>query len=151
MEWLATLFFVLIIVLLVGGLFAAGGARGPWPSMLWFFLLLFVGTLAMGVWVEPVGPQPWGAPILTFLVAAILIALLVAAATPREARAYRRTKELPLERDTTPPHGVESGPNVPPEEESETVAAAAAVGVFFWVFLIVAGTILLMRLLFTMA
>lgn len=47
--------------------------------------------------------------------------------------------------------GAEPRTNVPPEEEPETVEAAAAVGVFFWVFWVVAGTILLLRLLFTMA
>ena len=156
MEWLATLLIVATIVLLIGGLFAAGGARGPWSNILWFFIILFVGTMAFGAWVQPVGPQPWGVPWLSFLIIAVLIALLIAASTPDTARDYRRAKRLPLQRDTAVQANRDStSTNASPatEEtatgtESDAVGAATAVGVFFWIFVVVAASVLLLRLFF---
>jgi hypothetical protein len=137
--------FALVIALLVGALFSAGGTRGPWPSALWFFLLLFVGTFVLGSWAQPVGPRAWGVPWVNFLIAAIFLSLLVAALTPDYRHGYRHVKGLPLERDT----------GVPPERESEVssvegreaVEAATAVGVFFWIFLVVALGLMILRLI----
>lgn len=153
MEWFAMLLIVLVITLLVGGAFAAAGMRGPWPGVLWFLLVLFLATLTIGAWVEPVGPRAWDVPWLTFLVTALLIALLIAAATPRgrDPQRYRSPTELRLNRDPNP-----EDPNVVSdadqrqevaEQESEAAAAATAVGIFFWFFLVLTGTILLLNLL----
>lgn len=149
MEWLVTLLIVLFVTLLVGGVFAAAGARGPWPAMIWFFLVLFIATWAIGAWVQPVGPRAWNVPWLTFLIIAILIALLIAAVTPseREARGSRSAEELPVEEDPTVATEAERRRDLP-ERETEAAATATAVGVFFWIFLVVAGTILLLGLLF---
>lgn len=137
-EGLVLLMVVAAVVLLVGGLFSAGGLRGPWPSVLWFFLLLFVGTLALGIWARPMGPEAWGVPWLNFLVGAVLIALLIAAAAPDYRNGERRIKGSPLEDDTGVERGGEITTGSPPQESPETVGAVAAVGVFFWIFLVVA-------------
>lgn len=149
MEWLVALLIVLFVTLLVGGAFAAAGARGPWPGVIWFFLVLFFATWAIGAWAQPVGPRAWGVHWLTFLVVALLIALLIAAATPRERYASRNRapEELPLERDTATEPEAETRRDLP-EREAQTAATATAVGVFFWIFLVAAATLLLLSLLF---
>lgn len=151
MEWVATLLIVLAVTLMVGGVFAAVGARGPWPSVLWFFLILFFATWAIGTWVQPVGPRVWEVPWLTFLIVALLVALLIAAATPstREQGSYPSSEPLSLRGDTS--EGAETKirrEQERAEQESAAAAAATAVGIFFWIFLVLAGTVLLLSLLF---
>ncbi|XZE55618.1 hypothetical protein SH139x_001637 [Planctomycetaceae bacterium SH139] len=57
------------------------GIRGPWQGTVWFFLVLFLGTMAIGVWAEPVGPRAWGVPQLGLIVTAIFVGLLIAITT----------------------------------------------------------------------
>lgn len=139
MEGIATFFIVLLIVLLVGGLFASLGARGPWAGLVWFFLILFVATLALGTWVRPIGPVVWNVPWLTFLIVAIFIALLIAAATPgrRNGGGYRPTHDLPLEGDSATTSAVGTHHHLPRDPRDAT-ATATALGTFFWIFLLVA-------------
>lgn len=58
---------------------------GPWAGFWLLFILVFLASVGAGRWVTPTGPAAWGFHWLPGLVAAILFALLVAAATP-EAR-----------------------------------------------------------------
>jgi hypothetical protein len=147
MEWLATLFVALIIALIVGGLFAVGGARGPWPNIVWFFLVLFFATWAIGVWADPVGPQIYGVSWVGFFVTAVLIGLLIAAATPSDRRRRRELKELPLQDDEGGEQGTQPAPVDPRETSGEGVGAAAAVTAFLWIFLIVALSVVVVRFL----
>jgi hypothetical protein len=72
--------FVLFLALLVTVAFTAGGLGGrPWPGAVWFFLLLFFGTWALGIWLEPLGPSFWGAQLVPYIVAAGAISILLAA------------------------------------------------------------------------
>lgn len=142
MQTLIILLTVLLTVGVVGGLFAAGGARGPWPGLGWFLLLLFIGTLAIGSWTQPIGPEPWGVPVVNFLIVAILLALLVAALTPDYRHGYRRIQDRPAAREE-PRLDASTA-----QGQREAVGAAAAVGVLFWSFVIFAGILLLMRILF---
>ena len=101
----AELLFALVIGLVVVAIFSYGLRRpGPWGGFLWFFLLVFLGAWAIGVWAEPVGPVAWGVAWVPILLAAVLIALVVAAMPPIEAR---------------------------PVEPVET-AAPPSIGAFFW-------------------
>lgn len=147
MEWLVTALVALFVALLVGSAFSAGGARGPWPNMLWFFVVLFLGTLAIGVWANPIGPRAWDVPWLGFLVIAAFVGLLIAAATPDYRHGRRHTKEMPLRRDTAYEPDPNSERPDPEEAEREAVGAAAAVSIFFWIFVIVAITIVAARIL----
>lgn len=155
MELLATLLVVAIIVMLVGGAFYASGIRGPWSGGLWFFLVLFLTTLAIGTWARPMGPRIWDVPWLTFLIAAVFVALLIAAATPNYGYRHQSPRELPLDR--TPPHDsgsrdTDSGSLPDADTGSDGVTAAAtAVGVFLWIFVVVAGTILILGVLYASA
>jgi hypothetical protein len=139
MAAVTTFFIVLFIVLLVGGLFAAIGARGPWPGMIWFFLILFIGTWTLGTWVRPIGPMIWNVPWLTFLMGAILIALLIAAATPRHGGRSRLGShdESPLEGDSATTSAVGTHHHLP-RDPGDATTVATALGVFFWIFVLVA-------------
>lgn len=152
MEWLATLFAALFIALVVGSVFSFAGARGPWESALWFIAVLFLATLAIGVWADPVGPVAFGVPWLGFLVTAIFVGLLIAAATPdaRYQRERRHIKGLPLERDSGFEPDADAAPSDRHTPEEVEVGTATAVGVFFWVFAILAISIVLVRF-FSMA
>jgi hypothetical protein len=76
------LVFVLIIVSLAAVGLSVGRLRpGPWPAAVWFFLLLFFGTWALGAWLQPIGPTLWGTRWVPYVIAAVGISLLLAAAT----------------------------------------------------------------------
>jgi hypothetical protein len=83
MEILINLLFVLATSAAIGTVFAiALRGRGPWPGLLWFFIVLIVGTWALGIWVRPIGPPWWSVQWVPYAIAAAMIALLLAAATP---------------------------------------------------------------------
>lgn len=75
------LVFVVIIVSLVSVGLTIGRLRpGAWPAAVWFFLLLFFGTWALGAWLQPIGPRAWGTYWVPYVIAAVGISLLLAAA-----------------------------------------------------------------------
>jgi len=118
---------VLLTALAIGLLFSAVfRASGPWEGPLWFFLVLFLSTWAIGSWIEPVGPTVWGVTWVPFLMIALFVALILAAATPPRDIRYR-----PWSRRR--PRSVSEAA----EEAEEEVAAVAAVGFFFWILIFV--------------
>lgn len=109
-ELLAALFIALVLV----ALFSFGfGRPGPWGGFLWFFLVVFLGAWAIGLWAEPVGPAAWGVAWVPILFGALLLALLIAA---------------------IPPTG--TAPAAAPEPDVGTAAVVGALGVFFWALLV---------------
>lgn len=122
---LADFFFVLVIALVIGGIFAYGLRRGgPWPGAAWFFVILFVGTWALGGFFRPFGPPMGDVHWAPYIVAALLIAMLLAAATPiRPPPASEQTREV----------------------EREGAAVAVGLGVFFWLILIVSILLIALR------
>ncbi len=123
---LATAFLVALVIALI---FAYGfRRRGLWPGFLLFFLIVFLFTWAGGVWVTPFGPQYAGVHWLPFLIVALVIAFLIAAAIPPS---YTR----------------------PRTSESEDLRTARArevshfLGIFFWILVAVLLVALLVRYL----
>lgn len=117
------MFIVDLLVALVFGLFIvwivsrAFGTRGPWGSLLWFFLVVSLFAWAGGVWLVPFGPAWLGMSWLPIVFMGILVALLLTAASPRTPR-RRMTAE---------------------EEDAKARADAesnVAVDVIFWVVII---------------
>jgi len=111
--------FALAITLLFVILFAiVFRYRGPWNSMLWFFLIVLLATWAGGVWLTPVGPSIRGFYWMPFLMVGLIVVLLLVAATfpTRE----RPTIELIDEK----------------ERRAKRRAAGTALGIAFWVLLI---------------
>ncbi len=56
--------------------------NGPWDGFWLLFILVVLASIGAGRWVTPIGPVAWGFHWLPGLIAAIIFALLVAAATP---------------------------------------------------------------------
>ncbi len=116
-----------VIAALVVALFALVFRRtGPWAGLGWFFLVVFLGAWAVGVWATPVGPAAVGIVWLPFAIGALVLALLIAALSPPD-------------RQAVPPSNPGRGPG-------EGFQATLALGAFFWIFvvlliaLIVVGT-----------
>jgi len=111
---IALLFAVLFTVI-----FAAGfRRRGPWASLVLFFMIIFLATWAGGIWLHPIGRPLWGVHWMAFLFVGLVIALLLAAAVP--SRQEESSVEL-----------VD-----PKKEKADRKAALGALGVFFWVLII---------------
>lgn len=55
--------------------------RGPWNSVVWFFVVVLLATWAGGVWLTPAGPMVRGFHWLPFLMTGLIVSLLLAAAT----------------------------------------------------------------------
>lgn len=110
--------FALAITLLFVILFAiVFRYRGPWNSMLWFFLIVLLATWAGGVWLTPVGPAVRGFYWMPFLMTGLIVSLLLAAATfPAKEES---TIELIDEK----------------ERRAKRRATGTALGIAFWVLL----------------
>jgi len=117
--YLVDLLSALGAAVLVGLVVAVGFRRGTgWRELLWLFLLLFLGTWAIGGWMVPFGPSLGDWRPLPYLAVAVAIGAVLSAALPRRPR--RATLELAR--------------NVPPEKAS---VAALVVGMAFWIALFV--------------
>jgi len=108
------LFFAL---LLTAAFFALFRTKGPWSSIVLFFLVIFLATWAGGAWLAPFGPGLWGISFLPFLLVGLVFALLLAAVAPPEKE--ESTVEL-LD---------------PKEIKEERATAARALSLFFWVLI----------------
>lgn len=113
---LALLLATFVVLVLTGGL----RRTGPWDSVIWLFLVVFLGIWAFGAWAEPVGPSVGDVVWLPFLFAALFLGLLLAA-VPTDSRTITLTP-------------------TPPEAREEVASETAVLGVFFWI--LVAGLVL---------
>ena len=89
-ELFVALVVGMIIVLIVSRAF---GTKGPWGSLLWFFLVVSLFAWAGGVWLVPFGPMFWGIGLLPIILIGFLVSLLLTAASPRTPRWRRASKE----------------------------------------------------------
>jgi hypothetical protein len=72
--------FALVIAFFLTIMFVVlGRCARSWPAIVVFFVLVFCGAWAGGVWIAPVGPRIMGVYWLSFLSAGIVFALLQAA------------------------------------------------------------------------
>ena len=69
--------------------------RGPWNSLLWFFIVVALFAWAGGAWLVPFGPSWRGIGWLPIFFMGIVAALLLTAASPRSPRKRTEEKELP--------------------------------------------------------
>jgi len=115
------MFFIDLIVALVVGLIIvsivslAFGTKGPWGSLLWFFLAVSLFAWAGGVWLVPFGPMFWGMSWIPIMFMAFLVSLLLTAASPRNPRWRRKASQ---------------------EEAISEAGTKAVVDVIFWVVII---------------
>ena len=127
------LIFVLVTVLLITSLFSACGVRcGPWPGVLWLFVMLFLVTWALGIWIRPIGPPLWGAYWVPYLLVAFFLAVLLAATAPAPP-------QPPVQPPgATPLPGSRTRAEVNEEAAEEEAAVVTTLNVFFWLVLLLA-------------
>ncbi|TET70767.1 MAG: hypothetical protein E3J56_07545 [Candidatus Aminicenantes bacterium] len=83
----AELLFALAIALFFTVVFTVLGRRARrWPSVMVFFLLIFLAAWAGGVWITPVGDTFLGIYWISFFVAGLIFALFLETATAFSSR-----------------------------------------------------------------
>jgi hypothetical protein len=55
---------------------------GPYNNIFIFFILIFVGAWAIGLWLKPIGPSFYGYYWIGYLAGGILLAFIIASAGP---------------------------------------------------------------------
>jgi hypothetical protein len=122
---LADFVIVLVFALVTMFVLAATANRyRAWPVALWFFLLIFLGTWALGAWFEPVGPRVFGFHWAPFALVAVVLALII-------ATVVATVEGPPTNSPTSPGAG-------PPDYEVPVAGVGCALSIFFWLFLAVA-------------
>lgn len=140
------IFFSFTIALALSLLFAAIIRRGGQRSgFFWFFLLIFLGTWAIGTWARPFGPALWGVDWLPFLIAGMIVALLASVNALRQApdepyRLLERGEQL--SRNETVALLEEVG-----RKKKARKLTYITVSIFFWFLLILLLTIIVSRYL----
>ncbi|HXL72386.1 MAG TPA: hypothetical protein VN963_02065 [bacterium] len=89
-DFLAALAIALFVVWIFSFAF---GAKGPWNSFLWFFLVVALFAWAGGIWLVPFGPRWYGIGWLPIFLMALLAAFLVSASSPRSSRQSAKNKK----------------------------------------------------------
>lgn len=75
--------FALVMALLFTAIFTLGfQRRGPWSSVVAFFLIVFLAAWAGSLWLNPAGPVFLGIYWLPIIMVALLFALLLSAMVP---------------------------------------------------------------------
>jgi hypothetical protein len=93
--------------------------RGPWGSLWSFLLVLFLGIWMVAIWIEPIGPVWYDAAWLDLLVVGLILALLLAAATPYTPNGRKNRSDV-----------IGEG-----EVRGEENTSVVAVGIFFWLLM----------------
>jgi len=68
------------------------GRRGPWSSILAFFVVVFLATWAGGIWITPYSPTARNVQWVPFLIVGLVASLILAASVPAW---YRRAGTEP--------------------------------------------------------
>jgi multisubunit Na+/H+ antiporter MnhB subunit len=109
------LFVALVVGMIIVSIVSrAFGTKGPWGSLLWFFLVVSLFAWAGGVWLVPFGPMFWGIGWLPIIIMGFLVSLILTAASPRTPRWRKASKE----------------------EVTSEAGTRAVVDVIFWVVII---------------
>lgn len=81
--FLASLIVSLIVSVILTAVFVWGFRRkGPWASILAFFIVVFLSSWAGGMWISPFGPTVQNIQWLPFAMVGLITALFLAAAVP---------------------------------------------------------------------
>jgi ABC-type branched-subunit amino acid transport system permease subunit len=93
---LSDIIFSLVLSLIIAIVFALGFKhRGPWGTILAFFLLIFLAVWAASIWVSPVGPLLMGYSIIPVAIVGIVFALIVVAASHPDNLQTMKTNKVP--------------------------------------------------------
>ena len=121
------LIIALALAILLGGIFLIAFARpGPWESIPFFFLVVFLVIWAGGIWMTPIGPTVWGVYWLPFLVIGLLFMILLAATSPPSRRTTARSENVE-------------------ERREERARARLALETFFWALIVGLAVVIAVR------
>jgi peptidoglycan/LPS O-acetylase OafA/YrhL len=110
------LLFALAIALFFTVFFTVLGRRARrWPTVLVFFLVIFLAAWAGGIWITPVGPTFLGIYWISFFSAGLIFTLLLVTVRAFSSRASRDRNDETRQ-----------------EEDLEIT-----IGVFFWILLLI--------------
>jgi hypothetical protein len=73
--------FAILFAVLLPSLFRRDGP-GPWRGILFYFLIIFLFTWAVGSWISPVGPVAYGTSWMGYLFIAFFIMILIGVLVP---------------------------------------------------------------------
>ena len=79
-------FFCSIIFAFILTYFLKRRAPGPFGGILYFFIIIFLFTTALGLLIKPMGPMYWHVPWLSITAIALLIMLLIAELLPHHEK-----------------------------------------------------------------
>lgn len=121
------LFMALVVAAILTGIFAMGfRKKGPWDSILIFFLVTALGAWAGGSWFQTRGLPVWGLRWFPFLIVGLITALLLAAAMPT------------VSPDTTVQ--LVQGKDSEPETRKKLV-----LGIYFWLLILALAVLIFSR------
>lgn len=118
MEYVGILFALFYAIVITSIFTLIFRNTGPWKGSWIFFFLIFLIALGAGEWTLPIGPAVWGYYWIPGLIAAIILALLLAAATPVSVSGKDITDRDKIEKD---------------QITEETMI----IGMFFWILIII--------------
>ena len=61
-------------------------APGPFGGILYFFAIIFLSTMALGLWLTPMGPMYRNVPWLSVIAIGLLVMLLIAELLPHKEK-----------------------------------------------------------------
>lgn len=117
---LISFLFALFFAAMLPSVFKREGP-GPWRGMLFFFLIIFFFSWAIGSWTEPFGPMIYGTTWLDYLIIAFIIMLVIGTLTPPARSRKFGTKDVHK-------HDV---------DEEAAALIGVSFGFFFWTLLLV--------------
>ncbi|MFO7615409.1 MAG: hypothetical protein R6W71_12305 [Bacteroidales bacterium] len=127
-----SILFAFIFALILGYGFSRRGP-GPTGGIFFIFLLIFMFTWAIGLWIEPIGPVRWGVPWLGYLLIAFFIALLIGALLPPSRPGPPVITKAEINEEIR-------------QDEKVTSAVQITFGVFFWLLVIALFVIAMVRI-----
>ena len=126
MEFIGVLFSLFFAVIITAVFSLAFRNTGPWGGFWVFFILMFFISFAAGEWAAQRGPSAWGYYWAPGLIAAIVFALVLAAASPGSHDPRRSLKHRS---------------DVDTKENTGIVVSAAVFGIFFWMLIVILALI----------
>jgi len=79
MLWINFLFAIIVAITLTTLFYFIIRRSGLWGNVFLFFLIVFLGAWAGGLWLKPIGPPINGFYWINYLITGFLLALLLAA------------------------------------------------------------------------
>ena len=86
MLWINFLFAIIVAITLTALFYFIIRRSGLWGNVFLFFLIVFLGAWAGGLWLRPIGPPINGFYWINYLITGFLLALLLAAIGSRDRK-----------------------------------------------------------------